>query len=65
MFKLTLPDRVLRKMNRKEYYAEMHWSRTCRRAIEKKIDWSVVREASVDLARYGNCCIPYDRLLLC
>jgi len=38
-FVLTLPDSMLRRMNRREYSTVMSWLRLCTREIHIGIDW--------------------------
>lgn len=37
-FTFSLPDNIIREMNRKEYYAAMSWIRKCRRIVADRID---------------------------
>ena len=56
IFKFVLPDDILRKMNKQEYKATMHWLRFCRREVEKKIDWDKFDRVVMDkLMCYGYC----------
>jgi hypothetical protein len=36
-FKFTINDKILRKMDRRTYYATMSWFRSCRRKVEKEL----------------------------
>ena len=37
-FRFSLPDNIIREMNRQEYYAAMSWLRNCRRIVADRID---------------------------
>ena len=53
-FKFVLSDDVLRKLNKQEYKATMHWLRVCRREVDKQIDWDKVDRALIDMLIYGG-----------
>lgn len=37
-FKLTLPDEMLRKLSRKDYYAVRHWTRVAERHVAEGLN---------------------------
>lgn len=38
-FKLVIPERIVRRMNREQYKRSMSWLRYCTRAVEGAIDY--------------------------
>ncbi len=56
-FKFTLPDKVIRSMNRKQYYTVMSWLRLCARKIHNETNWPTFNKYVVDMALYGQSSI--------
>ncbi len=52
-FKLTIKDKLLRTMNRKQYYAAMSWLRLCERRIHERIDYDKIHKEFLNMALYG------------
>ena len=44
-FKLILPDKILRTMNREQYKQIMSWLRYCAREVNKKMDYEAINRA--------------------
>lgn len=37
-FKFTIPTKILRTMNREQYYKAMSWLRECERVVQQEIE---------------------------
>jgi hypothetical protein len=52
-FELRLKDSEIRKLNKKSYKEVMQWLRSCRRDIEKRIDWGKLRQDIIRTTVFG------------
>lgn len=53
-FRLTLPDNIVRKMNRKQYKRVHSYLRKVARAIDETIDWDGLMRNIGDSLIYGE-----------
>lgn len=62
-FRFTLPDHVLREMNRQQYKSAMRWLRLTARIVDKKINWPNLCRHINNVMTYGTSVIRESDLV--
>ena len=62
-FKFTLPDRIVRGMNRQQYKTASRWLRLSCRIVHDSINWEAFERHIRDVLIYGADKISYEDLL--
>lgn len=63
MFRLCLPDRAVRGMNRQQYKRASHWIRLCSRQLHARMNWDVIFKSLADVMLYGYSEIHSEDLI--
>lgn len=63
-FDFELPTETLRKMNREQYKATMHWLRYAAWTVHKSIDWDTFNKHLEDVLLFGGSSIRCEDLLI-